>query len=74
MEQPIRIQIGFNKNITVKKNGEYRNVYINQNVFQNGQLDTSKSRSVWLQWKETVELRNAINSIEEQLCSEVSWF
>ena len=74
MEQPIRIQIGFNKNIRVKKNGEYRTVYINQNVFQNGQLDTSKSRSVWLQWKETVELRNAINSIEEQLCSEVSWF
>ena len=73
MEQSIRIQIGFNKNITVKKNGEYWNVYINQNVFENGQLDFTKCRSVWLQSKETVALRDAINSIEEQMiCSEVS--
>lgn len=72
MEQPIRIKIGYNKNITVKKNGQYMNVYINDNVFEHGQLVKTKSKSVWLNWKETLELRNAINSIEVQLlCMEV---
>ena len=72
MEQPIRIKIGYNKNITVKKNGQYMNVYINDNVFENGQLVKKKSKFVWLNWKETLELRNAINSIEVQLlCMEV---
>ena len=48
------------------------NVYINGNFFEKGQLVKTKSKSVWLNWKETLELRNAINSIEEQLlCMEV---
>jgi hypothetical protein len=69
MDQPIRVNIGFNKNVTVKKNGDYLNVYINDNVFENGELVKDKSKSVWLKWSETVKLRNAINSIEQQLLS-----
>lgn len=73
MDKPMLVKIGFNKNITVKKNGEYLNVYINDNVFENGQLVKAKSKSVWLKWAETLELRNAINMIEEKLlCLEVS--
>lgn len=69
MEQPIRVKIGYNKNITVKRNREYLNVYINDNVFENGELVKDKSKSVWLKWKEATDLRDAINSIEEQLMS-----
>lgn len=73
MDQPIRIKIGFNKNITVKKSGEYINVYINDTVFEDGELVKEKSHSVWLKWSETVQLRDAINTIEDQLLrSEVS--
>ena len=36
MEQPLRVSIGYNKNVTVRKNGQYWNVYINDNVFENG--------------------------------------
>lgn len=75
MEQPIRLKIGFNKNITVKKNGQYLNVYVNDNCFEKGQLVQAKSKSVWLKWEETLALRDAINSIEEQvICMGVSSF
>ena len=75
MEQPMRIKIGYNKNVTVRKNGEYWNVYINDNVFENGTLIQSKSKSVWLKWLEALALRDAITSIEEQLiCAEVLYF
>lgn len=51
------------------------NVYINNNVFESGQSDRTNSKSVWLTWKETLELRDAINSIEDQLlCMEVRLF
>ena len=73
MDQPIRVKIGYNKNITVRKNGHYVNVYINNNVFENGVRATDKSNSVWLKWEEDLELRDAINSIEERLmCVDVS--
>ena len=58
---PIRVQIGYNKNITVKNNGQYTNVYINDNFFEDGQLVKEKSKSVWLQWREALQLRDAIN-------------
>ncbi|WAR26054.1 hypothetical protein MAR_011758 [Mya arenaria] len=48
MDKPIRKQFGFNKNVTVKKNGEYLNVYVNHTVYENGELVKEKSRSVWL--------------------------
>lgn len=73
--EPIRVKIGYNKNITVKQNGQYMNVYINNNVFEGGQLDRTNSKSVWLTWQETLELRDAINSIKDHLlCMEVSLF
>ena len=53
MEQ-IRISIGYNKNLTVKRNGQYLNVYVNDNVFENGQLSQEKSKSVWLKWTESL--------------------
>ena len=73
MDQPIRMKIGYNKNITVKKNGQYLNIYINDNIFEKGQLVKEKSKYVWLKWKEAIDLRDAINSIEDQLvCLAVS--
>ena len=72
MEQPLRVSIGYNKNVTVRKKGQYWNVYINDNVLENGTLIQAKSKSVWLKWTEALALRDAISSIEEQLiCSEV---
>ena len=73
-QQPIRISIGYNKNLTVKKNGQYTNAYVNDNFFENGQLVQDKSKSVWLKWEEALRLRDAINTAEEQLiCLEVSF-
>ena len=74
MEQPIRISIGYNKNLTVKRNGQYLNVYINDNYFENGQLVQEKSKSVWLKWTEALALSDAITSAEDQLiCLEVNF-
>lgn len=67
MDTPIRISFGYNKNITVKKNRQYLNVYLNDNVFENKELVKEKCKAIWLQWRETIQLRDAINSIEEQL-------
>lgn len=67
MDKPIRKQFGFNKNVTVKKNGEYLNVYVNHTVYENGELVKEKSRSVWLTWKETIQLKEAIQAIEEEV-------
>ena len=66
MEQ-IRISIGYNKNLTVKRNGQYLNVYVNDNIFENGQLVQEKSKSVWLKWAEGLALRDAISNAEEQV-------
>ena len=63
--EPIRISIGYNKNLVVKKNGQYLNV--NDNVFDNGQLDKENSKYVWLKWVEALALRDAITSAEEQV-------
>ena len=72
--EPIRISIGYNKSLCVKQNGQYTNVYINDNFFENGQLIQDKSKSVWLKWSEALALRDAITSAEEQLvCLEVSF-
>ena len=71
MEQ-IRISIGYNKNLIVKRNGRYLNVYVNENIFENGQLVQEKSKSVWLKWTEALALRDAITSEEERvICLEV---
>ena len=73
MEQT-RISIGYNKNLTVKRNGQYLNVYMNDNIFKNGQLVQEKSKSLWLKWAEVLALRDAITSAEEQvICLEVNF-
>ena len=73
MEQ-IRISSGFNKNLTVKRNGQYLNVYVNDNIFENGQLVQEKSKIVWLKWAEALALRYAISTAEEQvICLEVNF-
>ena len=71
----IRISIGYNINLIVKGNGQYLNVYVNDNIFENGQLLQEKSTSVWLKWTEAFALRDAITSAEEQvICLEVIYF
>ena len=73
MEQT-RISIGYNKNLTVKRNGQYLNVYMTDNIFKIGQLVQEKSKSLWLKWAEALALRDAITSAEEQvICLEVNF-
>lgn len=38
MVKPIRVNFGYNKNIIAKSKGPYLNIYINDNVFKNGEL------------------------------------
>ncbi|XP_052764154.1 uncharacterized protein LOC128206061 [Mya arenaria] len=72
MNTPLRINFGFNKCVSAKKNGQYMNVYINDNVFEDGKLVKEKSKFLWLKWKEAIALRDAINTLEEKLmCQEV---
>ncbi|WAR10277.1 hypothetical protein MAR_035353 [Mya arenaria] len=70
MNTPLRMNFGFNKSISAKKNGQYLNVYINDNVFEDGKLVKEKSNFVWLKWKEAIALRDAINTLEEKLMRE----
>ena len=43
---PIRLSIGYNKSVVVRRNGQYLNAYINENFFQDSKLVPEKSRSV----------------------------
>ena len=67
MDLPARFQIGYNKNICVTQKGKFYNVYINDNVFEDGKLSKDKSRSIWLKYKEMINLRDAINVIEKEI-------
>lgn len=64
MDKPTRLNFGFNKSITVKRHGDYLNVYINDSVFEDGKLVKEKSKYIWLKWGETLKLRIAINDLE----------
>ena len=58
----------------MKRNGQYLNVYVNDNIFENGQLVQEKSKSVWLKWAEALALRDAISTAEEQvICLEINF-
>lgn len=67
MDKPIRVLFAYNKNITVKKNGQYLNVNLNDNIFENGQLEKKKIKALWLKLNEVFRLRDTINSVEEDL-------
>ena len=58
----------------MKRNGQYLNVYVNDNIIENGQLVQEKSKSVWLKWAEALALRDANSTAEEQvICLEVNF-
>ena len=63
----IRVNIGPNKSVVVRRNGQFINCYINDNYFEEGKLVPAKSKAVWLKYVELLKLRDAINKIERQL-------
>lgn len=63
----LRGNIGFNKSVSLRRNGEYLNIYINDNVFENKQLVKEESKYIWLKWDEAIKLRDALSSIQKEL-------
>ena len=47
--KPIRIIFGYNKSVTAKRNGDFLNVYINDNFFdEEKHFVKEKSKYIWL--------------------------
>jgi len=46
--KPIRISFGYNKSVTAKRNGDFLNVYINDNLFDEEKHFVKEKKQIYL--------------------------